>query len=103
MYNNLLRDAFDHEVITVSTPAIGLTAGKLAPSTGSGGPPAEAALISCAGAGVRYWLDGATPTASEGHPLAAGETILVHGQNNLRGLRFVRETADAALAVTYLR
>lgn len=95
MYNNLLRDAFDHEVITVSAVAIGLTAGKLA--------PAEAALISCTGAGVRYWLDGATPTASEGHALAAGETILVHGQNNLRGLRFIRETADATLAVTYLR
>lgn len=95
MYNNLLRDAFDHEVITVSAVAIGLTTSKSA--------PAEAALISCAGAGVRYWLDGAAPTASEGHPLAAGETILVHGQNNLRGLRFVRETADATLAVTYLR
>jgi hypothetical protein len=95
VYNNLLRDAYDHEVITVSAVAIGLTANKLS--------PAEAALISCAGGGVRYWLDGTAPTASEGHPLAAGETILVHGQNNLRGLRFVRETADAALAVTYLR
>ena len=95
MYNNLLRDAFDHEVITVSAVVIGLTPAKRS--------PAEAALISCAGATVRYWLDGATPTASEGHPLAAGETLLVHGQNNLRGLRLIRESTDATLAVTYLR
>ncbi len=99
--------AFDYETVTVSSSVVGLTAGKIQPTSGRA---ALGAALTVEGGNIRYRLDGGNPVAgSAGHlgydaSVAPGQAIWLYGTENLRNFRAVREGAsDAALRVTYYR
>ena len=64
-------DAFDHAVITVETDS------------------------------VRFRMDGNAPTASVGHKLDPGDTLVLDGRMELDKARFIRVTTDATIRVSY--
>ena len=89
-----LIDAQTKESLTVSTVAKTLTSG----TYGSN----NRAFIQCQDANVRYWLDGSTPTTSEGHILYKGEALELHGSTELTNFKVIRDdSVDAVLAVSY--
>ena len=93
--------AKDYEAITVADTAIGLTAAKLA---GSGSMQAVAALLSLETAAIRFRLDGADPTANEGHLMNAGDFVLLRGADSLQGFKAIQDTGSSGtLRVTYFR
>jgi hypothetical protein len=49
---------------------------------------------------VRWRDDGVAPTASIGYPLAVGQELRYDG-SNIVALRFIEQTASAALNVSY--
>lgn len=49
---------------------------------------------------TRYAYDGATPTAANGHLLAANAELLLVGSENLANFRIIRVTTDATIQVT---
>lgn len=49
--------------------------------------------------GVRWRDDGTAPTASIGMPLAVGQALQYDG--DLRKIRFIEQTASAALNISY--
>lgn len=49
---------------------------------------------------IRYCYDGTTPTASKGHPVAAGGSFTVYGFENVANLRMISQTGTAVLDVT---
>lgn len=57
------------------------------------------ALIVAEAQGVRWRDDGVAPTASVGMPLAAGVPLSYDG--DLTKIRFIQQTASAALNVSY--
>jgi len=94
-------EAFDYESKIVSTTAVGLTGAKISPSNAS---PAQAAFITVETASIRFRLDGATPTATEGHLAEAGDALLLYGINTLRSFQAIRATTtDAMIRITFLR
>lgn len=83
----------DNESLTVSTTSLPLTASI-----------AEAynyALITVETDAVRFWLDGSAPTASVGHLLNVGDSVLLEGRAEVDRFRVIRVTADATLRVSY--
>ena len=62
---------------------------------------ADRARVTVSSNAVRYRYDGANPSASTGHYLAAdGETIIT-GKENIARLSFIRAgSADASVSVT---
>lgn len=62
---------------------------------------AHKAIVTVEGNDVRYRLDGDTsaPTATDGMPIAAGQTVAFVGA--LARVRFIRKSADATLQITY--
>lgn len=113
MFINGSLPAVDFETITVSNTAIGGTASKLVTAntlnaTGNDNPYIDVkrmdeALITVETNQIRFRLDGTNPTASVGHLLGAGDSIVVSGYGNLSKLRFIRVSADATIQVTYYR
>jgi len=92
--------AQDFEKITVSDTAVGLTASKLSPS---GKSQPLAALITVETAACRIRVDGTDPTADVGHLLSSGDSIVIHGADNLGRFRAIRSTGtDSDLFITYL-
>ena len=92
---------FARDTLTVSTTAIGLDEGDYDPTSGR---PAYCAMIeNVGGQAIRYRV-GADPAAGAGHKLADGEVLYVHGADNIRALRVIRDTgSDATLEISYLR
>lgn len=78
-----------YQQITVVSASVGLTV----PSG------AVIALIRANTQAVRWRDDGVPPTAAIGVPLAAGETLQYEG--DLAAIRFIEQTASAALDVSY--
>jgi hypothetical protein len=98
------RQAFAYETLTVSTTALSLTAATYAPSDANTKGKAQKAIITANDQPARFRYDSGTPTASVGHKLAAGETIVLYGITNITNFRVIREGAtDVNLAVTYER
>jgi len=94
-------DAFAFETITVSTLAIGFTSTTYQVN-GQSAP--RRAVFSVAGVPIRYRYDGSDPTITVGHYLAVGTTAEIWGVDNIKDIRFIRDTAagsDATLSVTY--
>jgi hypothetical protein len=88
------------EQITVSSTSIGFTTGTFAP-TGSG--PAVLATFVVETNGVRYRDNGLAPTSSVGIPMAATSAWNVCGVTTIKRARFIRQTADATVSVSYYR
>lgn len=91
-------DGFAYEKITVSTSALPLTAATYV----SGDKRAQVAHITIESQPVNYTYDGTTPTATEGHNLIAGSTLVLTGYSNIVAFRIIRSGAsDATIKVTY--
>ncbi|MBN2392099.1 MAG: hypothetical protein JXR84_15335 [Anaerolineae bacterium] len=63
---------------------------------------ANRARISCRTGGVMLTYDNATdPTATVGHLVAANESLVIEGTDNIRYIRFIREAGtDSTVTVT---
>jgi hypothetical protein len=106
-------DVFAFEAITVSTVAIGFTTATYAPT---GGIPARQAFCTVAVDEIRYRVingDGTgLPTSTVGHYQLSSATsnasysFYVHGANNVRLFRMIRDSAaggDAMVSCSYSR
>lgn len=58
--------------------------------------PAKEALIDVETNGVRFRIDGVAPTATVGHFLAAGSSMVIKGMDNLRKFRCIDTSAGAS-------
>ena len=99
--------ALGHESITVSSTPIGITASLYLVKTLSGydspnqtTKSAKAAFLTVETNSVRVTLDGTTVSSTAGHLLAAGDTLMVYGNQNITELRMARVTNDATVKVT---
>lgn len=92
---------FGFETVTVAAVAIGLTAATYAPASGEN---AEEAFITLALGTLRYRYDGTDPSATVGHVLTDGGSIVLKGQNQMSQFKAIRTTATSGvLSVTYER
>lgn len=83
---------FGYESIAVSTAAVGIT-----DSVRSG---RDRALITVETDQIRFRSDGTAPTASEGHLVDAGSSIILESAEELVNFKAIRVTTDATLKVT---
>ena len=93
-------DTVGYESITVGAVAIGFTAAVLATT-----PLPLAAFLSVEDAGVagmRFRIDGTSPTAAEGHLLHDEDSITISGLGDLNRFRAIRVGADVTIRVTYM-
>jgi len=91
---------FDHETITVSSSAVGLTQSKFSNYLSS----KLRAFITCEGAQIRFWLDGTAPTSTDGHLLEAGQNLTIDSPDALTKFKAIRTgTTDATLRVSYFK
>ena len=89
-------DAYDKETITVSSTAVGFTSSKITNCK------IAFCTLDADGGAIRYWFDGSTPTATQGHYVAAGGSFTISGNNNIRNFKAIRAgTDDGILQVTY--
>ena len=94
-------NTLDYAVLAVSNAAAGVG---LAGSTPAMPAAAKRAFITCETDAVRWRADGTAPTDTEGHVLAANDSISFTGANYrqlLENILFIRKTGDAALKITY--
>lgn len=83
-----------YEALTVSTTALSLTASVYSLY--------RIAVVTVEDAAVRFRIDGADPTATEGHVANAGSKITLPSADDIRGFRVIRKDGtDAKLRVTY--
>lgn len=104
---------YDKETITVSSSAIGLSATKLANvQTGASSNreyafssamtrKASGVVIEVLANPVYYTFDGSTPSSTNGHTLAAGDTLPVLGYQKCKALRMIRQSSDSTVFVSY--
>lgn len=86
--------AFDHESVTVTTSAIGLT-----PATYLDAIKAEMTVERDA---IRVQTDGTDPTATDGHVIWQGDVVTLEGTAEISKFRAYRaNVVDAVLKVTY--
>jgi len=94
-----LGDASGFEALAPSG-ATSITAALITPTSGFyKGISARAALISVATNSIRYKVYGAV-TATEGHPMQAGDTLLLQGASNLKGFNCEDQNGASAVFVT---
>lgn len=90
---------FAFETISVSTTAVGFTAGTYT----FGGITADMAIATLETDAVRYRDDGVDPTGAVGHVFAANTAVTVCGPQSIKNVRFIRVTGDASMSVSYYR
>lgn len=64
---------------------------------------AQRARITCDTQPLRFRYDGAAPTASSGHYLSVGETVIIDGNDNVLNLSFIAVSTDGNIAITLER
>lgn len=84
---------------TVSSTAIGLTNVAIG-FTAAQVAAASRVLITVETQSVRFAYDGTTPTAANGHLVAAGGTIALTGVVSIKKLLLIRVSTDATIQVT---
>ena len=82
-----------YEAITVSNVSIGFTAATIVGRQGC--------YVTVETDNVRYRYDGTAPTATEGHLLYVGDRLQLINPTILTKMRFIRETTDATIRVSY--
>ena len=93
-------DGFNFETLTVADSAVGLSSDKYR-SLNDGNAHIQA-HITITGGAVRYRYDDTNPTATVGHILSSGDTLIVSGTNNVNRIRFIRMgSTSGTLSVTY--
>lgn len=99
-----LYEPYTFESITISSSALGLTAGKYNPSDPNQPlKEAQCVVITSETDSIRYTFDGTTPTASLGHLMTSGGVLVLVGISAIRNFRGIRTNTDATLMVTYQR
>ena len=100
-----LYNPYDFESITVSSTAIGLTSSLYNPSTVGTRPldQAQYVIITSETNDIRYRIDGTDPTASVGHKLVAGSSMVLAGYSAIVKFKSIATGSDATLMVTYER
>lgn len=89
-------DASAKEILTIGSTATTFTAATIV--------NCKAAFMTVESASIRIWMDGSTPTATEGHLISDGDPFVVRGVNNLRNFKAIRVTGtDATVMVTYYK
>jgi hypothetical protein len=101
-------NAFAFETVTAGVTSIGLTASNIEPNaTPEERDRGKARMVFITVEGVvRYRLDGTAPTGDVGHELRDGDSLTLVSESQMRAIRFIRRTdqaADAKLRVTYFR
>lgn len=101
-YTNGPIPTYAYESLTVSSTAVGLTASKYT-QTSATLPTISAkfALITVEDDAIRFRTDGTDPTTTEGHKLAAGDTLLLDCWDDIRRFKAIRVTTDAKIRVSY--
>ena len=93
-WHNPERQTTSFEAITVSTTAVGLTAANLKLGI--------AAKITILAADLRYRTDGTAASATVGHLLADGGTLILDNPSDLSALSMIRDAAtDVVVSVSY--
>jgi hypothetical protein len=93
----------DYEVITVGAAAVGLSADKIKPQSGSyARMSARAVLLTLEEGDVRFRIDGGQPSASIGHYLTSGDALVLSGTQALTQFQAYRAgDVSTSLRVTY--
>jgi hypothetical protein len=93
----------DYEEATVGTAAVGLSLAKIKPQSGPYARlAARAALISLEEGDIRFRMDGGQPSASNGHYLSSGDTLVLSGTQALTQFQAIRAAdVNGTLRVTY--
>lgn len=91
-------EGVSYEEITVTNAVIGFTAAFLTTA-----PQPKGAVLTLETAAIRWRVDGGNPTGAVGHLMAVGDSIVLHGANNMSYFRAFRGTGvNGSLRVTYL-
>jgi hypothetical protein len=93
----------DYEEVTVGVSAVGCSQAKIKPTTGPYARlSARAALVSLENGDIRFRIDGGLPTASLGHYLTSGDTLVLTGTQAIQQFRGIRGgDTNGVLKVTY--
>jgi hypothetical protein len=92
-------DVQSYESVTVAGTAIGFTAGTIRPSSGG---DMKRAIVTVETAQVRFRADGTAPTASEGHILNPGDTLVIGDYATLSNFKAIRTGGvSGVLKVSY--
>ena len=93
----------DYEEVTVGVSVGGLTQAKIMPTTGPYARlAARAALVSAENGDIRFRIDGGLPSASIGHYLTSGDTLVLTGTQAIQQFRGIRSgDTNGVLRVTY--
>lgn len=93
---------FAYEAITVSSTAIGFTAGTLAKASSLYYRDVSKAMVTVETAPLRFTVDGATtPTDAIGHLLNPGDIVYIDG-GDVAKFKAIRTTStDSAIKVSY--
>jgi hypothetical protein len=93
----------DYEELTVGASAVGLSSLKINPISGPyARMSARAALLSSEDGDIRFRIDSGLPTASSGHYLTSGDTLVLTGTQAIQQFRAIRAAdTNAMLRVTY--
>lgn len=90
------------ETLTIADSVNVLTPSLYKDSATSGG--SLAAFLTLETGSIRYRYDSGTPTASVGHLLSAGGSLVLLGQNQMSQFKAIRATGTSGtLSVTYER
>jgi len=93
------------ETLSSLTTAKGFTSTKISPTSGNfSGCKARAAIISVETGGIRFTIDGTTPTTTVGHILPAGASYEIDGELNIANFKCINSEAGngAVVQCTFL-
>lgn len=85
-------NAKDHGTVLVSGTAVGL---------GTIPTGATKAVITTETTDIRYWIDGANPTTSNGHLVKAGGIIELDATGQLTNFKAIAVSGTATLQISY--
>lgn len=93
-------NVIDYATLTVSSAVVTLVS-DASPTLPAG---ANRAYFTVETAGIRWRGDGTDPDANEGHLLSSGDSLSLTGSNYrqlLENIKFIADSTDGALKVTY--
>ena len=94
---------YSFEQLSVTTSVQVLTPSKYKDSDTSGG--ASSAYLTIESGDIRFTYDGTTPTATVGHKLINGSTLILTGQNQMSAFKCFQSfgSTGSTISVTYER
>jgi hypothetical protein len=105
MISSYITDATpagDFEKLTISTTALGGTSSKLLINQAGGvHKRAVKAFVTVETNSIRVRTDGVDPTSTDGHLFASGSSFTISGEDDVRRMRMIRQSADATVQITY--